>query len=637
MSNNLSWYYNRLKAMPLEEVNHRVKRQINKIGYQIKYKKPSNIHNNKNRLSYRDIINRVELLISTPEDLPSIVTTKYKVFNEEVDLYKKISWHKSNYGSWNKEESSFNFTFANQDHIGDVRFTWEINRHQFFPMMAQQYISTKDKKVIEQLKFHFYDWISENPFLKGVNWSSPMEIAIRSYQWLLTLSILKDVEDEEIFLNDLLNSIVNSIQYVMKNLSLYSSANNHLIVEVAISSIVGYIVDPIYKQNWFISGYDMLNKQLNIQVHEDGVNKEQAIHYHTFVLEMILHYNSFMKKINRDSIHDEIVYKMAKFLGNLMVDGHISEFGDSDDAKIIHLEEVDYYKYVLILASEYFNKKFMNYNTTSLQVKSLYSRNIDIEKRLIQYNDLNVYNNGGYVVTKSKDFSFIFDSGPLGFGSIAAHGHADALNLVLYYKNNQIFVDSGTYIYNIKKYWRDYFRKTENHNTLTYNGQDQSQIEGPFLWSRKANSELIDAGKSDSIIYMKGSHDGFKPYIHERSITYLIDMDIIIITDTFSDSAHINYNFDSLVNINRIEDNCLLLNNELYLTTSSKIETIETSISKKFLSKETSTGIKINHNFRQADVHYTILSKVKTTINNDIFIKDNKRFKIIDYKTIREV
>ena len=76
-----------------------------------------------------------------------------------------------------------------------------------------------------------------------------MEISIRAYQWILTYSILKEKNSK--FTEDLLKGSINSINYVMKNLSKYSSANNHLILEVAIASIIGFILEPVYKQDWF--------------------------------------------------------------------------------------------------------------------------------------------------------------------------------------------------------------------------------------------------------------------------------------------------------------------------------------------------------------------------------------------------
>ncbi|PFD14485.1 hypothetical protein CN269_30305, partial [Bacillus thuringiensis] len=86
------------------------------------------------------------------------------------------------------------------------------------------YKQTGQEEYLKILKKHFYDWVDKNPFYKGVNWSSSMEISIWAYQWILTYSILKEKNSK--FTEDLLKGSINSINYVMKNLSKYSSANN---------------------------------------------------------------------------------------------------------------------------------------------------------------------------------------------------------------------------------------------------------------------------------------------------------------------------------------------------------------------------------------------------------------------------
>ena len=74
----------------------------------------------------------------------------------------------------------------------------------------------------------------------------------------------------------------------------------------------------------------------------------------------------------------------------------------------------------------------------------------------------------------------VFDTGPLGYLSIAAHGHADALSLLASYGGWPVFVDPGTYSYKPKDVWRDWFRGTLAHNTVTIDSLNQSQIRGPY-------------------------------------------------------------------------------------------------------------------------------------------------------------
>ena len=94
-----------------------------------------------------------------------------------------------------------------------------------------------------------------------------------------------------------------------------------------------------------------------------------------------------------------------------------------------------------------------------------------------------VFEAGGYTVwrraTPQGTLVLVFDHGPLGFESIAAHGHADALSIWLSWGDEQLIVDAGTYLYHSGGRWRDYFRRTHVHNTLLHqSGRSRARSRG---------------------------------------------------------------------------------------------------------------------------------------------------------------
>ena len=119
--------------------------------------------------------------------------------------------------------------------------------------------------------------------------------------------------------------------------------------------------------------------------------------------------------------------------------------------------------------------------------------------------------------------SVTFDCGDLGFGPLAAHGHADALSFTLRAFGREVFVDPGTYDYFTDRRWRDYFRGTRAHNTVVVDGQDQSQMQGPFLWGRRAQARCLRWEACHAGGTVVGEHDGFTGsaggVTHRRSIT----------------------------------------------------------------------------------------------------------------------
>ncbi|MBN4050631.1 heparinase II/III-family protein, partial [Gammaproteobacteria bacterium AH-315-M22] len=121
-----------------------------------------------------------------------------------------------------------------------------------------------------------------------------------------------------------------------------------------------------------------------------------------------------------------------------------------------------------------------------------------------------IYPGGGYAILGNEDCHLVFDAGSLGYLSIAAHGHADALSFTLAIDGQWWLVDPGTYVYHDFAQWRDYFRSTRAHNCLVVDGKDQSVMRGSFMWSNHAVAKLIDYGSTTKDEqWVKGCHDGY--------------------------------------------------------------------------------------------------------------------------------
>jgi hypothetical protein len=109
-----------------------------------------------------------------------------------------------------------------------------------------------------------------------------------------------------------------------------------------------------------------------------------------------------------------------------------------------------------------------------------------------------------------KEIYMHFDAAPLGFLSIAAHGHADALSFILHVDGQPVFIDSGTYTYHTEPEWRSYFIGTLAHNTIRINEKDQAVNGGPTLWIKHYKTSVIDLETDEDIDRITATHDGYK-------------------------------------------------------------------------------------------------------------------------------
>ena len=118
----------------------------------------------------------------------------------------------------------------------------------------------------------------------------------------------------------------------------------------------------------------------------------------------------------------------------------------------------------------------------------------------------------------------VADAGALGYLSIAAHGHADALAFTLSVGGRPFLVDSGTFAYHTEQAWRHYFRGTSAHNTVVVDGEDQSLFAGAFLWLQHAEVTVEEFMCSPGLQMLIARHDGYRrladPVRHRRSWRY---------------------------------------------------------------------------------------------------------------------
>jgi hypothetical protein len=146
----------------------------------------------------------------------------------------------------------------------------------------------------------------------------------------------------------------------------------------------------------------------------------------------------------------------------------------------------------------------------------------------------------GTALGQADEARLLVDAGALGYLSIAAHGHADALAVYLSIAGREFLIDPGTYTYHGEPEWRAYFRGTRAHNTVTVDGQDQSVQGGSFMWLRHANTQCLLFEEGEQEERFVGQHDGYRrlrdPVIHRREIHRRGR--VIDVTDTLECEGH---------------------------------------------------------------------------------------------------
>src|SRR5690554_5834097 len=146
------------------------------------------------------------------------------------------------------------------------------------------------------LPIYIESWIAQCPPGRGPNWSSSLELGIRLINWSIAWHLLGGY-DSPLFADDggrafrqrWLESVYRHVRAIVRKLSRYSSANNHLIGETAgvyIASLTWNYWPQM--RAWGVECKEILAQEAIVQNAEDGGNREQAFSYQQFVLDFLL-------------------------------------------------------------------------------------------------------------------------------------------------------------------------------------------------------------------------------------------------------------------------------------------------------------------------------------------------------------
>jgi hypothetical protein len=435
--------------------------------------------------------------------------------------------------------------------VGNIKYLWEANRHLHLPKLAQAYSLTGDSRYALAIQRQIDSWIEQCPTGRGPNWCSALELGIRLINWSIAWQLIGGSrsklfasEDGAAFRERWLKAVYAQARMIEGNLSRFSSANNHLIGEAA-GVYIAASTWPLWDEmrDWGARCREILEAECIRQNAPDGGNREQAFAYQTFVLDFLILSGLAARAHNEDfsPIYWRRIEVMIDFLASMTdAAGRLPMIGDADDGYVVKLApEPGFSAHCSLIATGavLFDRPDLAVKSGAADGKTVTLLGVRAARRLGQlkergragFKPRRQFTESGYYLLGTAfdtpdEVRILVDAGPLGYLSIAAHGHADALSFTLGIGDREILVDPGTYSYHTEPDWRRYFRSTLAHNTVGIDGLDQSSQAGNFMWTQHAAARCIEFDAGSDVQRFVGEHDGYSrlpdPVLHRREIVF---------------------------------------------------------------------------------------------------------------------
>lgn len=348
--------------------------------------------------------------------------------------------------------------------VGDIKLIWEASRFpQIFFFINAHQLTNNDKYAYSCIN-QIVDWIEFNKYPFGPNYKCGQEISFRIFSWIIAICYFhKHIDDYS--KTKILNNIYTSALRINSNINyaIKSVRNNHSISEASGLFIIGSIFSGFKEsKKWQKKGLKIIASELEYQVNEDGSYIQQSMNYHRLVMDTLSFVILVSKQLNIEipKVILDKHYLLIKFLHSfIQSNGNVPNYGSNDGAYLFPLNDYSDFRASLNFAHVLNKGKYLYFNNTQILDFFNYKSNFgDLALIKKRHNFLD----GGYFLLESSNF-FLFTRCPIR-NTIPAHN--DILHLDIWYKGQNIFCDSGTFLYNINKEIKKSFSGLFGHNVL---------------------------------------------------------------------------------------------------------------------------------------------------------------------------
>ena len=419
---------------------------------------------------------------------------------------------------------------------GDIRFVWNLNRHQQFLDLGQAYWCTGREEFATEFFDEITTWIAQNPYERSVNWLDCYEISLRGMFWIFGYLFFfsSNRMDEEFFCQfyhslflqaDTVHNIVESSAKTLER--------HHLVASAAFLYMVGTVF-PEFMQSKSLStfGWDILQWKtdwldLDQIVGESLASLVNSIELYCIVLlirqshrfhipqpvtkgldTMLRHMSLFVKpngKLTRVGEHHPVqllrgmyaqnedfqyLFSLAAVLAN---DGGLKRLGKTFDEPLMWFlgpEGTDTFEHLTVMGLP--QKSYLAPNKSYAVMRSGWEPD------------------HGYCIISNSS-------------SRTKRGrqlkHSDLLSIEVYANGHELLIDAGPYSLQDDEEWNQYFCSVSAHNSVTVD-----RIKYFDFTDREVRGEFDLWVSNDTFDVISGYHTGFEelkePVRHRRSIFY---------------------------------------------------------------------------------------------------------------------
>ena len=478
-----------------------------------------------------------------------------------IDLGMHIDWltdFKSG-KSWERRDYRLQ-KLVNLNDNSDVKIPWELSRCNHFLPMALAHAISGDELYAVAFANQVISWSEQNEYLQTVNWSCPMDTAIRCMNWLVAYQIFSQKHEfNQEFTTYLTVELYKGGKSIFENLERAGDGHNtnHYLTNLLGLLYLGEFFRATTRSNsWRAFAISEMESEMQAQVDADGIDYESSLPYHGLVTEMILLAQQLSTRSDF-AFSSEYCRKLSRMVEHLArfsdKDGLVENFGDNDDGRVFKMfwrTPRDYRDVLSVGAATLADCALPEVFDTPERICCTHDISRQSNETRVEWESVHLADSG-ICQLRSKDLTLNFFANPIGTAGLGNHKHNDLLSFTLHFQGAPVFVDPGSYVYTVNEEWRNQFRSTRSHNTVVVDGSEQNRMVGGLLFLLRSDGtpRLCEWKSNAEFDLAIADHDCYSrlddPVVHRRSV-YLckLTQTILIRDELIGSAAHsVEFNF----------------------------------------------------------------------------------------------
>jgi hypothetical protein len=452
-----------------------------------------------------------------------------------VDLGESIDWHRDFKSGFVWPRDFYQDVYVTRlNDNSDAKVPWELSRCHHFLALARAACLCDEPQYARECSRQMTDWIAANPPGVGINWTNTMEVALRATNWVWAIGTLDAVYPLGPSLRRLvIASLEAHGRHIASNLegSPYLRSNHYLADMVGLLAIGWALRGERHGRRWFMRARRAIEREMRLQVFDDGVAFEASTAYHGLVMEMFIIARwlciSAGQPLSAD--YDQRLARMLEFsLAIRASNGQVPLFGDNDSGRVLPADSSRQatHDHLLWLGSAVLGRNSPVPGVPHPEVAWTFGVEAWRELAARAWESRctrSAFPHGGYYVLAGGGVHAVVRCGDVGQNRNGGHAHNDLLSFTLSV-GEPVIVDPGTWVYTADPDARNEDRSTCAHNTVMVDGQEINPIVPDELFRlRQVAHPSVELWHAEpDATRLRVSHDGYRRLrqrvVHRRTL-----------------------------------------------------------------------------------------------------------------------